>query len=188
MEPGTQNGTQELTNGRPWAVDRRPRQAKTIMSDADLEYGPTPENAEHEHTDIEPSIAEQVRDLAGGGDGAFGGYRVRDVLAVRRAGIRCKPRRADVSARGGPGAPAAGPRPANPAVQRHLPAAQRPSARNSQPTAGSIKAPGVVRIPIEDALRLMSERGTVTSSPQTPAGLNHVVQDSSSGRTVAPRY
>src|SRR5688572_23135174 len=27
------------------------------MNEADLEYGPTPENAQHEHTDIEPAIA-----------------------------------------------------------------------------------------------------------------------------------
>src|SRR5688572_15792105 len=27
------------------------------MSDADLEYGPTPEDAEYEHTDIDPGIA-----------------------------------------------------------------------------------------------------------------------------------
>ena len=46
---------------------------------------------------------------------------------------------------------------------------------------------GVVRIPIEDALKLMEQRGVVTSSPQKPSGLNEVVQDSSSGRTTAPR-
>ena len=27
------------------------------MNEADLEYGPTPEGAEHEHTDIDPTIA-----------------------------------------------------------------------------------------------------------------------------------
>jgi hypothetical protein len=47
---------------------------------------------------------------------------------------------------------------------------------------------GVVRIPIDDAMRLLSERGTIAFRPQTPDGLNKFVQDSSAGRTAAPRH
>jgi len=45
-----------------------------------------------------------------------------------------------------------------------------------------------VHIPIDEAMRLVGERGGVPSSAQTPSGLNEVIQDSSAGRTTAPRY
>jgi hypothetical protein len=46
---------------------------------------------------------------------------------------------------------------------------------------------GVVRIPIEDAMRILAERGVATTGQGPPSGFNHVVQDSSAGRTSAPR-
>jgi hypothetical protein len=49
------------------------------------------------------------------------------------------------------------------------------------------QAAGVVHIPIEEAMRIVTERGAVPATSQTPSGLNQVVQDSSAGRTSAPR-
>jgi hypothetical protein len=47
---------------------------------------------------------------------------------------------------------------------------------------------GIVHMPIDDAMRILSERGALPAAAQTPQGLNEVVQDSSAGRTSAPRY
>ena len=47
---------------------------------------------EYEHTDIEPSIASQVRDLAGDRDGALGRHRLRHVLVLRGPGASAEPR------------------------------------------------------------------------------------------------
>jgi len=47
---------------------------------------------------------------------------------------------------------------------------------------------GVVHIPVEDAMRILNERHAIKSAAGAPAGLNQVVEDSSAGRTSAPRY
>jgi O-acetyl-ADP-ribose deacetylase (regulator of RNase III) len=47
---------------------------------------------------------------------------------------------------------------------------------------------GVVRVPVEEAIRIMSEREAIKSVGGSPAGLDEIVQDSSAGRTAAPRY
>lgn len=157
------------------------------MSDADLEYGPTPENAEHEHTDIEPSIPSKFAVWlavamvlsAGIVYGTFWFFEGQESDASRAA--QMFPLAAgQVRQPQGPGLQT---QPFKDIYQL------RQGEREKLTTYGWVdQGAGVVRIPIEDALRIMSERGTVTSSPQTPAGLNDVVQDSSSGRTVAPRY
>ena len=46
---------------------------------------------------------------------------------------------------------------------------------------------GVVHIPIDEAMRLVTERGGIPSLPQPPSGLDHVAQDSSAGRTAVQR-
>ena len=46
---------------------------------------------------------------------------------------------------------------------------------------------GTVRIPIDEAMRLTVERGLPVRPGGNADGLNMVVQDSSSGRTAAPR-
>ena len=56
--------------------DRGPREGAaspcplSTSNSHDLEYGPTPPGAQHEHTDIDPRDRLQVRHVAGGGDGA----------------------------------------------------------------------------------------------------------------------
>ena len=156
------------------------------MNDADLEYGPTPEGAEHEHTDIEPSIASKFAIWLA-------------VAMVLSAGIvygtfwLFEGQESDASRAAQTFPLAAGQvrEPQGPRLQTQ-PFKDIYSLRESEheklTTYGWVdQGAGVVRIPIEDALRLLSERGGVAAVPQTPAGLNQVVQESSSGRTVAPR-
>jgi hypothetical protein len=45
---------------------------------------------------------------------------------------------------------------------------------------------GVARIPIDKAMEVMLQRG-FTASPEAGVAVSGIVQDSSSGRTVAPR-
>jgi hypothetical protein len=156
------------------------------MSEADLEYGPTSADAQHEHTDIEPSIAWKFAiwlsiailisaAIVYGSFWLFEGYEVEanreaQVFPMAAGQVREPP----------------GPRlQTQPFKDVHK---LREAEQQKLTTYGWVdQGAGVVRIPIEDALRLMERRGMVVSSPQTPEGLNQVVQDSSSGRTTAPR-
>ena len=64
----------------------------------------------------------------------------------------------------------------------------RQAERDNLTTYGWVdESAGIVRMPIEDAMRLATEKGLVVSTPQIPSGSSQVVQDSSSGRTTAPR-
>jgi len=156
-------------------------------NDADLEYGPTPEHAEYEHTDIDPSIA-----------GKFAIWLVAALLIS--VGIvygtfwlfENQTQSTDKAAQIFPLAAGQVKEPPGPRLQTqpfkdlyNL----RQGEREKLASYGWVdQGSGVVHIPIEDALRLMGERGGVVSSPTTPNGLNDIVQDSSSGRTSAPRY
>jgi hypothetical protein len=48
------------------------------------------------------------------------------------------------------------------------------------------KEAGVTRIPIDRAIDVLLEKG-IPARTEVPAGLNQVVEDSSGGRTTAPR-
>jgi hypothetical protein len=153
--------------------------------DEDLEYGPTPPGAKYEHTDIDPAV----------------GYKFALWLSVAMVlsfgivyGTFVFFDRQEASA--------------NAAAQRYPLAKdfERPlptPSLQTQPFAdvyalreeeakklGSYgwvdKEGGVARIPIDKAMDVMIQRGFTTSPEGTvPAG--GVVQDSSSGRTMAPR-
>jgi hypothetical protein len=157
------------------------------MNEADLEYGPTPENAQYEHTDIEPSIASRfavwlavaVLISAGIVYGTFWLFEGQEVTAGQAA-TRFPLAVGQVREPQGPRLQT------QPFKDVYL---LREAEREKLTTYGWVdQGAGVVRIPIDDALRLLSERGGVASAPQTPAGLNQVVQDSAAGRTSAPRY
>ena len=60
----------------------------STLNEHDLEYGPTPPGAKHEHTDIDVSVGYKFALVAGGGDGALGGHRLRHVLVLRGPGSR----------------------------------------------------------------------------------------------------
>ena len=156
------------------------------MNEADLEYGPTPEGAEHEHTDIDPTIAGKfaiwlsIAMLISAAIvyGSFWFLEGNELEANR--GAQVFPMAA------GHTREPQGPRlQTQPFKDVYM---LREAEREKLTTYGWVDQDGgVVRIPIEDALKLMEQRGMVTSSPQKPSGLNEVVQDSSSGRTTAPR-
>ena len=156
------------------------------MNEADLEYGPTPEGAQYEHTDIEPTIASNFAIWL-------------TVAVVLSAGIvygtfwlfEGQEFDASHAAQTFPLAAGQVREPQTPRLQTQ-PFKDiytlRESEREKLTTYGWVdQSAGIVRMPIEDALRVLSERGGVPATVQTPAGLNQVVQDSSSGRTAAPR-
>ena len=156
------------------------------MTEADLEYGPTPEGAQHEHTDIEPSIASRFAVWlavamvlsAGIVYGTFWVFEDQEADASRDAQIF-------------PLAAAQVKEPQGPRLQtqpfKDFYTLQQ-GERDKLTTYGWVdQGAGVVRMPIDDAMRIISERGMVISTPQIPTGLNQVVQDSSAGRTAAPR-
>jgi hypothetical protein len=152
------------------------------MNDADLEYGPTPENSTYEHTDIEPSIATKfalwlaIAMVISGGIvyGTFWLFEGRTKAANEQS--RVFP--LAVGQQRVPQGPALQTQPFKDVYQF------KEAERQKLTSYGWVdQASGVVRIPIDDALRLISERGSVHALPQTPAGLNQVVQDSAAGRT-----
>lgn len=155
------------------------------MNEADREYGPTPEGAAHEHTDIEPSIAGKfalwlavaMTISAGIVYGTFWVFEGREHDAARAAQI--------FPLAAGQAKEPQGPRlQTQPFKDGYL---LRQREGNALTTYAWVdQSAGVVRIPIEDAIRLMAERG-IKAAPRTSAELNQVVQDSSSGRTMASR-
>ena len=156
-------------------------------NDADLEYASTPEDSEYEHTDIEPAIAGKfglwlaIAMLISGAivygtfwlfEGRAESVNQQTQLFPLAAGLAKDPP-----------APRLQAQPFKDVYQ--LKSAQLDKLHSY----GWVdQATGVVHIPIDEAMRLVGERGGVPSSAQTPSGLNQVIQDSSAGRTTAPRY
>ena len=151
----------------------------------DLEYGPNPPGAGYEHTDIDPSIGYTfavwlaVAMLISGAIvyGTFwlfnGQQQVSDQaaqkypLAVGRQSIPPGPRLQT-----------------QPFKDIHL---LRQSENARLEGYGWVdQAAGVTRIPIERAMDLTIQRG-LPASAEVPAGLNMLPEDSSGGRTLAPR-
>ena len=151
----------------------------------DLEYGPTPPGAKYEHTDIDPAV----------------GYKFASWLAVAMlisAAIvygalwffEGQRRTADTAAQKYPLAVGQDRMPPAPNLQSQ-PFQDIFMLRQSEATRlGSYgwvdKEGGIARIPIDRAIELTLQRGL----PVRAGGTNErnvVTQDSSSGRTVAPR-
>ncbi len=157
------------------------------MSEADLEYGPTPEDAEYEHTDIEPAIASrfaiwlEVAMVISGGIvyGTFWLFEGREHTMNQQSQLF--PLAAGLAKE--PPTPRLQTQPFKDVYQ--LKTEQLDRLRSY----GWVdQNAGVVHIPIDDAMRLVTERGAIPAAPQTPTSLNQVVQDSSAGRTAVPRY
>ena len=154
-----------------------------MAHDADLEYGPTPEGSTYEHTDIEPGIAGQFAlwltiamvISVGIVYGTFWFFEGRAKEASQQQQVFPL---AEGQKRV-PEGPQLQWQPFKDVYQL------KEGERQRLTSYGWVDEPaGVVRIPIDDAMRLLSERGGVHSLPQTPGELNTVVQDSSSGRTT----
>jgi hypothetical protein len=156
------------------------------MNEADREYGPTPPDAEYEHTDIEPSIATTfavwlaVAGLISGAIvyGTFWFFEGRAVVA-NEANQQFP---LAVGQLKEPQGPQLQTQPFRDVYRLRLAEEERLT------TYGWVdQATGVVRIPVDEAMRILAERGGIPSTPEAAEGLNQMVQDSSSGRTAAPR-
>jgi hypothetical protein len=153
--------------------------------DQNPEYGPTPPGAKYEHTDIDPAV----------------GYKFALWLTVAMVlsfgivyGVFVFFDRQETSAN-----EAAQRYPLAKDFERPLPtpslqtqpfgdvyALREDEAKKLGSYGWVDKEGGVARIPIDKAMEVMMQRGFTTSAEGTvPAG--GVVQDSSSGRTLAPR-
>jgi hypothetical protein len=157
------------------------------MSDADLEYGPTPEDAEYEHTDIEPGIAGKfavwlaIAMVISGGI-VYGTFWLFEGQTVTwNEEIQRFPLAEGQTKE--PPMPRLQTQPFKDVYQL------KQEQREKLSSYGWVdQGTGVVHIPIEDAMRLVAERNAVGSGGQAaPSGFGQVVQDSSAGRTSAPR-
>lgn len=157
------------------------------MSDADLEYGPTPEDAEYEHTDIEPGIVGKfalwlaIAMVISGGIvyGTFWLFEGQEVVRNEQA-------------QRFPLAAGQVKEPPTPRLQtqpfRDVHQLRQEQLEKLSSYGWVDQGTGVVHIPIEDAMRIVAEQGAVrTTGEEPPSGFDHVVQDSSAGRTSAPR-
>jgi hypothetical protein len=154
-------------------------------SDHDLEYGPTPPDAKHEYTDIDPAI----------------GYKFALWLAVAMVlsfGIvygtfmffDSQQTAANAAARRFPLAAGVTRPVPTPSLQtqpfRDIYLLRDDEAKKLQSYGWVDQQGGVARIPIDKAMELMMQRGFPVRAEGADT-LNAVTQDSSSGRTVAPR-
>ena len=157
------------------------------MSDADLEYGPTPEDSEYEHTDIEPGIAGRfalwlaIAMVISGGIvyGTFWLFEGQTVTWNEQ--VQRFPLAAGQTKE--PPLPRLQTQPFKDVYQLKQEQLEKLS------SYGWVdQGTGVVHIPIEDAMRILAERNAVAPTGQAaPGGFGQVVQDSSAGRTSAPR-
>jgi hypothetical protein len=155
-----------------------------MANEADLEYGPTPPEAKYEHTDIDPGLGYRfglwlaVSMLVSAGI-VYGTYALVERLTDSRDAIPSYPLAAGRAQE--PPTPRLQTQPFKDVYQLK---ADELSTLHSY---GWIdKANGVARIPIDRAMELTLQRGL----PARQGGSNAptmVVQDSSSGRTVAAR-
>lgn len=154
-------------------------------SEHDDEYGPTPPGAQHEHTDIDPSV----------------GYKFAMWLAVAMLlsvaivygtffFFEGRTKAADVGAEKYPLAASQTQEPPAPNLQKQ-PFKDIYNLRNTE--AGKLtsygwvdREAGIARIPIDRAMEVMLQRG-FPARADGGNGLNVVTQDSSSGRTIVPR-
>jgi hypothetical protein len=157
-----------------------------MENELDVEYGPTPEAAGHEHTDIEPTIAWKfgiwlgvaVLISAGIVYGTFWFFEGQEETASRATQVF-------PLAVGQVKEPPAPHLQTQPFKDIYL---FRQKELERLTTYGWVdKNTGVTHIPIEDAMRLLIERGTLASRPEQPVDLNQVVSDSSAGRVTVPR-
>jgi hypothetical protein len=156
------------------------------MSEADLEYAATPPDSEYEHTDIEPAIAGRfavwlaVSMLISGAIvyGTFWLFESREAT-INRAAAQFPMAVGQVRE---PPTPQLQTQPFKDVYQL------KQEQIDKLHSYGWIdQSSGIVHIPIDEAMRLLTERQLLPTAGQTPDGLNQVVQDSSAGRTVAGR-
>lgn len=154
------------------------------VSDHDLEYGPNPPGAKYEHSDIDPAVGYKFAvwlavAMALSFGIVYGAFRFFDSRAAStNAAAQRFPLAASVEQR----------RP-TPALQtqpfRDLYLLRGEETKRLEAYGWVDKDGGVTHIPVERAMELMLQKGFPVRTDAAPAG--GIVQDSSSGRTVAPR-
>jgi hypothetical protein len=153
----------------------------------DLEYGATPENANREHTDIEPAIAWKFAlwlgvamvISAGIVYGTFWFFEGREAAANRAAQVF-------------PLAAGQIKEPPSPNLQtqpfKDIYMLRQNEHERLTRYGWVDKGTGTTHIPIDQAMRLVIERGLVPARGESPAaGVGQVVTDASSGRVSVPR-
>ncbi len=156
------------------------------MSEADLEYAATPPDSEYEHTDIEPAIA-----------GRFAVWLAVSMLisaAIVYGTFWLFESREETVNRAAVQFPMAVGRVIEPPTPRLQTQPFKDVYQLKQEQIDRLHSYGwvdqsssIVHIPIDEAMRLLTERKLLPTAGETPDGLNQVVQDSSAGRTVAGR-
>ena len=155
-------------------------------SEHDFEYGPTPPDAKHEHTDIDPAVGFQF--------GLWLGVAMLISFAIVYATFWLFEGQERAADRAAPRLPTAVgvTRPApTPALQtqpfKDLHTLRAEEAAQLDTYSWVDKEGGVTRIPVDRAMEVMLQRGFAVRA-QGAGDAGHVVtQDSSSGRTFAPR-
>jgi len=151
----------------------------------DLEYGPNPPGAKYEHSDIDPGL----------------GYRFAAWLIVATMisiaivygtfwFFEGQEKAVDSAVQQYPLAVGQIKEPPAPRLQtqpfKDVYLLRRGENEKLESYAWVDKEAGVTRIPIDRAIDVLLEKG-IPARTEVPAGLNQVVQDSSGGRTSAPR-
>jgi hypothetical protein len=154
-------------------------------NELDSEYGPTPADATREYTDIEPSIAWKFAiwlTVAMGISvaivyGTFWFFESREAAANRAAQVfpLAQPDRT----------------PQGPTLQtqpfKDIYLLREQEGQRLHGYGWVDKGTGVTHIPIEDAMRVLVERGELNPRAPQPSSVNQVVADSSAGRTTVAR-
>lgn len=151
----------------------------------DLEYGPNPPGAKYEHTDIDPGLGYRsaiwlvVAMLLSVAIvyGSFWFFEGQEVTVDQRVQQY-------------PLAVGQAKEPPSPRLQtqpfKDVYLLRQGENEKLQSYGWVDKEAGVAHIPIDRAMDVMIERG-IPARPEASAELNQVVQDSSAGRTTAPR-
>jgi hypothetical protein len=151
----------------------------------ELEYGPNPPDAKYEHSDIDPGLGYRfaiwlaVAMLLSAAIvyGSFWFFEGREVAVDQR--VQQYPLAVGQSKD-----------PPSPRLQTQPFKDIYLLREGENQRLGSYgwvdKEAGVTHIPVDRAMEVMVERG-IPARTESPAGFNQVVQDSSGGRTTAPR-
>ena len=165
---------------------KKKNKSEDMADEADLEYASTPEDSEYEHTDIDTSIASRfavwlaIAMLVSAAVvyGTFWLFEGRSATA-------------DAMWQQFPLAAGQVKEPPTPRLQtqpfKDVYQLQSTQLDKLNSYGWVDQSAGVVHLPIDEAMRIVSERGVIPSGGPTPSGLHQVVMDSSSGRTAAPR-
>jgi hypothetical protein len=154
--------------------------------EADLEYGPTPPDAQHEHSDIEPSIAWKFAIWL-----AVGIVISGVIVYATFWFFEAKEESVDQANITYPLAAGQVKEPPTPRLQtqpfKDLYLLREHETEQLTGYGWVDKGAGVVRLPIDRAMERLLEQGLPVREQGKTDRVDEVVEDSSAGRTMAPR-